>query len=65
MSSDRIVRRIVKAAETGSIILLHEGSPVALAAVAKLLDNLANSGFRCVIPKLHALRANTVDCKKG
>jgi peptidoglycan-N-acetylglucosamine deacetylase len=65
MSSDRIVRRIVKAAATGSIILLHEGSPVALAALAKLLDSLASSGFRCVIPKLHALRANSVDCKKG
>jgi len=61
MSSDRIVGRIVKAAATGSIILLHEGSPVALAALSKLLYSLAGSGFQCVIPKLQALRTNAVD----
>jgi hypothetical protein len=61
MSSDRIVGRIVKASATGSIILLHEGSPVALAALSKLLDSLAGSGFQCVIPKLQALRTNAVD----
>lgn len=57
LSTDLAVRRIVAGIEPGAIVLLHDGrNDIGRAAVVeRVLDHLARTGFRAVIPPRDSL----------
>lgn len=58
VAPSEVTRRIMTQVQPGSIILIHEGgvSRRREATLARLLEALAEEGYRCVLPKESALR---------
>jgi len=48
--SDRIVHRILKQIAPGAIILVHEGRGILPETLSKILSDLSNKNYRCVLP---------------
>jgi peptidoglycan/xylan/chitin deacetylase (PgdA/CDA1 family) len=56
----RLVRRVLRLARPGAIVLMHEGPGVPAAfrvrLIEEVLDGLSRKGYRCIIPPRSALR---------
>jgi peptidoglycan/xylan/chitin deacetylase (PgdA/CDA1 family) len=50
--------RLLRAAEPGAILLLHESSQISTRTLEILLHGLSDRGIRCVIPRPDQLRTN-------
>ena len=49
---DRIARSVVSKLEPGAIVVLHQGRPWSLQAIAMTIDAIQNRGYSFVIPSL-------------
>jgi peptidoglycan/xylan/chitin deacetylase (PgdA/CDA1 family) len=55
---ERVARRIVQRAGSGSIIVMHQGRAFSVACVSRVVDELQARGYSFVIPSFERLKTN-------
>jgi peptidoglycan/xylan/chitin deacetylase (PgdA/CDA1 family) len=53
---EKVVARIVPRVRAGSIVVLHQGRPMSLRCIERVIDELQSRGYRFVIPEDEQLR---------
>ncbi len=56
--AQRVAARIIPHVEPGAIIVMHQGRPHSVACISRVVDELLQAGYACVIPSDERLKTN-------